>query len=123
MTQVQRILTYLFVALAITLVAWFGTPHREFVPTGVFLPAGKVFSPISAQSVQFSNNGMVPGTVVGAINIEYYAPKSSAEDIAAVQRYASELAAKHGANRVVITTFMQSPDDKTIHFVGAAVKA
>lgn len=116
MTQQHRLITYILIVAIVLLIAWFGTPSRNYTPHGLFLPAGQQqFKAISPASVSISGNQIdARGTKVGTINIQAYAPKNDKAVMLASEHYAAALAAQHGANHVVITAAGIDPSAKTL---------
>lgn len=124
MTQQIRIITYVAILIFVLLLGWLGVPKREFVPRGLFLPTSTTeYAAVPAAQVQVSNNGMVPGTMIGKINAEFYTTTSTDISVAAIEKYVVNLAAAHGANHLVITGIFRDPSDSTLHFFGKAVKS
>lgn len=122
MTQQNRIITYLVVLMLVLLIAWIGVPKQHFTPRGLLLPTGKShFSPIAANQVQLSTNTLLAGTLVGNVNVEYYAPTMDQGRVQAIENYAAGLAAAQGANNLVITGLFRDPSEKTIHLYAKAI--
>ncbi len=116
MTQQHRLITYIIIVAIALLIAWFGTPSRDYGPRGLFLPATKQqFKAISPENVTISGNeNGLAGTKIGTINIEAYAPKNDKSVMLASEHYAASLAAQHGANHIVITAAGIDPSAKTL---------
>ena len=122
MTQQVRLITYAIILVAVLLLGWLGGPKHNYQPSGLLLPTGSSFPAIPLSDVSLSNNALVAGTNVGRINIETYAPDASQAAVKATEQYAMQLAAAHGANHVVVTTFARNPQEKTIIMYAKAIK-
>lgn len=122
MTQRNRIIIYVLILTFVLLIAWLGTPNYHYKPRGLVLPTEMTqFSPIPVSKVSIDVNQMVSGTVVGLVNVQYYAPKMGNSLVITTERYAASLAAAHGANQLLITEMYRDPEGQTIHFSGKAI--
>ena len=103
-TQLHRSMTYVIIVTGVLVIAWFGTPKHTFAPRGVFLSNGQHYAAISADNVTINSDRQpIIGNDIGTMNIEAYIADNRNKTILAAEQYAAQLAAKHGANRVVIT--------------------
>ena len=115
MTQLHRLITYVIIVSSVLAVAWFSIPKHAFVPRGVFLSNGQHYAAISADNVTINSYTQpVRGTDIGIMNIEAYIANNSNKTMLAAKHYAAELAAQHGANRVVITLLGVNAHEKIL---------
>lgn len=123
MTQPIRLITYAVVLIFVVLLAWLGTPKHDFVPRGLLLPASAASYPaIAASTVTVSNATVARGTLVGSVNAESYAPTADNDSVMALEKYAVQLAAAHGANHLGIFGVYRDPSDKSLHLVAKAFR-
>lgn len=123
MTQPIRLVTYALVLLAVLLLAWVGAPKHNFVPRGLLLPASATTYPaIASSAVSVTNGAAASGTLVGSVNAESYAPSADNDSVIALEKYAVQLAAQHGANQLAVYGVYRNPSDKSLHLVAKALR-
>ena len=76
-------------------------------PQGVFLPVALLKTPLAINEVSFYNPVTVPYAYkkLGYINVQFYSKEATPEGEAQLQQYVGKIAAKAGANGVIVTLF------------------
>lgn len=106
----QRRLVYVIVLIAVLALLFMIRPSHPYHVTGVALPMTKtVEQPISPDQVVLYN--AMPNGVkkIAWINVELHYEKASQANMDRVVAYTKALAAKHGANAVVVSRMVRSP--------------
>ncbi|QTS83946.1 hypothetical protein [Coxiella endosymbiont of Amblyomma nuttalli] len=94
-------------ALVSVIIACLIVPSTPISPHGVFLPVAPSGTPLSACQVSFYNPATTPCMYkkLGYINVQFYSKEVSTSGEAQLQQYVREIAAKTGANGVIVTFF------------------
>lgn len=76
-------------------------------PHGVFLPVAPSEMPLAPNKVSFYNPVTAPYAYkkLGYINVQFYSKEATPAGGAQLQQYVREIAAKAGANGVIVTLF------------------
>lgn len=84
-------------------------PEVVIKPTGIVLPLAKPRTPHATQSVQLLTNPPANYQALALINIELHSLKPSKGQLGQIEKYAIALAAKQGANGLVVNAFGFEP--------------
>ncbi len=84
-------------------------PVHIIQPTGIVLPLTKARAPLSSESVQFLQTLPNSYQRLAFINVELHSPKQSNKLVKEIGNYAKLLAARQGANGLVVTEFGFEP--------------
>lgn len=105
----------LLAAVVVVVIVYFLIPAKVVSPTGVLLPSGKTMAPISADNVNFMDTAPLVYQTVGKINVMLHSLTATPQNQAAIVHYTKKLAAKAGANGIILTALGYiSPDEDPI---------
>ncbi len=107
---VNRNIVYLVVALLVLVVVYVTEPAAPILPHGVFLPSSNQTYPAkSANQVNVFDAPPAGAKIIGNVRVELHFSHQSKRSEAAVIEYARGLAAKAGANALIVKTFFGTP--------------
>ena len=103
----KRSLVSVIVAAIVVLIVYLLVPATPILPCGIFLPINKALAPIPPTQVTFYNADSAPLAYqkIGYINVQFHTKSVTAEGEKQLEQYIRQLAAKVGANGVVINLF------------------
>ena len=102
---IKRTVIAVLIAAAVLVIVYFLVPFVPYTPKGVLLPTGKSFPAISADQVSLFQPGAGPVTYqsVGHVNVQYHSTTETQQGYQTVAEFAKSLAAKAGANGIILT--------------------
>lgn len=89
------------------IIVYFLVPSFPITPRGVFLTVAPSKTPLVSSEVSFYNPVTAPCAYkkIGYINVQFYSKGITPEGEAQLQQYVREIAAKAGANGVIVMLF------------------
>lgn len=122
----SRVWIAVLAGLVASLLLIWATPSHPYKPRGVLLPAKVVRPASSVDQIQFYPVANAPSSyqTLGTIHIQLHYPESTQIAEKEILSYARQLAAKVGANGVIINRFVHSGKKSALSiyfFVGTAI--
>ncbi|WP_267256762.1 hypothetical protein [Coxiella endosymbiont of Ornithodoros maritimus] len=108
-SSIVAVLIGLMVLIAIYLMV----PSHPAEPQGILLPTASPQTPVPADQVSLYSTITAPYVYqrLGNINLQFYSKKPTPEGEARIQKYVREMAARVGANGVIVSLFGHTMPD------------
>lgn len=103
----KRSITAVVIAFIVVVIIYFSVSPLSISPRGILLPTTSPQTPISTDQVSFYNTVTAPYAheKLGYINVQYYSEMATPDGEAHLQQYVKQIAAKAGANGVIVTLY------------------
>ncbi|BBL37147.1 hypothetical protein [Coxiella burnetii] len=103
----KRSIVAVLIGLMVLVAIYLTVPSHPAEPQGILLPTASSQAPVPADRVSFYNTITAPYVYqrLGNINVQFYSKKSTPEGEARMQQYVREMAARIGANGVIVSLF------------------